>query len=53
MVKAYIASLNWTDSKNPVCLVVLTAPGKMTRILRMRVLDLPSRLLTREPWRNI
>jgi hypothetical protein len=47
MVKARIKSVNWSNSLDPTCLVVLKGSQKVVRVLRMRVKDLPSKLLTR------
>ena len=41
--QAYIASINWIDPLNPICLVVLkSATCKVARVFRMRMVDLPN-----------
>lgn len=41
-VSARIANVDWRNPLKPTCLVILTAPGKIVRILRMRIKDLPN-----------
>ena len=47
MVKAQIMRMDWSNKLDPICTVVLTNQDNVVRLLRMKLKDVPSRLLAR------